>query len=290
MCQSGFFLLNNLTNQNNRTFIKSRKLKPLQTLVSSYKNQFQTSLTFQKSVLKAYKYQDARYYDSDVARFLSLDPLANKFPAWSAYNYVVGNPIAFTDPDGREATDIIIRNVYKDSKGNTKTFSVEYKNGKLYTESGKLYKPLKGGYIETVRDQLNTIKGESERGKNVISTLENSNNNHIITNNDYVRPEHKDIGNYNLETTVGSTITKYDAKNRFTVAGNERNPRVGLIHELTHAYDQDRGANHYFTTKIGGVKLCEIHAVNVENTVRSKTGDPKRTDYGGVSIPKLYLH
>jgi len=47
-------------------------------------------------------YRGARYYDSDIARFLSLDPLASKYPLISAYNNVSGNPIAFIDPDGRE--------------------------------------------------------------------------------------------------------------------------------------------------------------------------------------------
>nr|WP_288837769.1 RHS repeat-associated core domain-containing protein [uncultured Flavobacterium sp.] len=47
-------------------------------------------------------YRGARYYDSDVARFLSLDPLAAKYPNLSAYNYVAGNPIVFIDPDGKD--------------------------------------------------------------------------------------------------------------------------------------------------------------------------------------------
>ncbi len=47
-------------------------------------------------------YRGARYYDSDVARFLSLDPKATKFAAWSPYNYVLGNPISLIDPDGKE--------------------------------------------------------------------------------------------------------------------------------------------------------------------------------------------
>ncbi|MNU74912.1 hypothetical protein D3C71_644250 [compost metagenome] len=47
-------------------------------------------------------YRGARYYDSDVARFLSLDPLAAKYPMLSAYNYVGGNPVMLIDPDGRE--------------------------------------------------------------------------------------------------------------------------------------------------------------------------------------------
>jgi RHS repeat-associated protein len=54
-----------------------------------------------------FDYRGARYYDSDLGRFLSLDPLAAKFPEWSAYNYVLGNPIMLIDPDGREPEDWI---------------------------------------------------------------------------------------------------------------------------------------------------------------------------------------
>ncbi len=46
-------------------------------------------------------YRGARYYDSDVARFLSTDPWQAKYPEWSTYNYVIGNPIKFTDPTGK---------------------------------------------------------------------------------------------------------------------------------------------------------------------------------------------
>ncbi|MBL4707070.1 MAG: hypothetical protein JKY48_01330, partial [Flavobacteriales bacterium] len=43
----------------------------------------------------------ARFYDSDIARFLSLDPRAADLAAWSPYNYVLGNPVMLIDPDGR---------------------------------------------------------------------------------------------------------------------------------------------------------------------------------------------
>lgn len=39
--------------------------------------------------------------------WLSTDPLATKFAAWSPYNFVLGNPIMYVDPDGREP-DIVI--------------------------------------------------------------------------------------------------------------------------------------------------------------------------------------
>jgi RHS repeat-associated protein len=46
-------------------------------------------------------YRFARYYDSDIGRFLSVDPLAADYVSWSPYNYVMGNPISFVDPDGK---------------------------------------------------------------------------------------------------------------------------------------------------------------------------------------------
>jgi RHS repeat-associated protein len=54
-------------------------------------------------------YRGARFYDSDVARFLSLDPLAAKFPERSAYNYVLGNLVMFIDPDGKAPDDFVKR-------------------------------------------------------------------------------------------------------------------------------------------------------------------------------------
>jgi RHS repeat-associated protein len=46
-------------------------------------------------------YRGARFYDADLGRFLSLDPLAAEFAEWSAYNYVLGNPVMLVDKDGR---------------------------------------------------------------------------------------------------------------------------------------------------------------------------------------------
>lgn len=54
-------------------------------------------------------YRGARFYDSDIGRFLSLDPLAMDFPSWSDYNYVLGNPIRLIDSDGRAPEDIILK-------------------------------------------------------------------------------------------------------------------------------------------------------------------------------------
>lgn len=47
-------------------------------------------------------YRGARYYDGDVARFLSLDPVQADYPNWSPYNHVLGNPASLVDAEGEE--------------------------------------------------------------------------------------------------------------------------------------------------------------------------------------------
>ncbi len=45
-------------------------------------------------------YYGARYYDPEIGRFLSVDPLASKYPGWGPYVYCRNNPINLIDPTG----------------------------------------------------------------------------------------------------------------------------------------------------------------------------------------------
>ena len=50
-----------------------------------------------------FSYFGARYYDSDILTgWLSVDPMADKYPSLSPYAYCAWNPVRLVDPDGEE--------------------------------------------------------------------------------------------------------------------------------------------------------------------------------------------
>ncbi len=47
-------------------------------------------------------YFGARYYSSDLSIWLSVDPMASKYPSLSPYVYCADNPVRLVDPNGEE--------------------------------------------------------------------------------------------------------------------------------------------------------------------------------------------
>lgn len=54
-----------------------------------------------KGGLNLYDY-GARHYDPVLGRFMTMDPMAEKYYGWSPYVYCLNNPIKYMDPDGRD--------------------------------------------------------------------------------------------------------------------------------------------------------------------------------------------
>ena len=66
-----------------------------------------------------YGYFGARYMDHELTTmWLSIDPMADKYPSISPYAYCAWNPVKLVDPDGNEAIDN--DDWYKDEKGRLK--------------------------------------------------------------------------------------------------------------------------------------------------------------------------
>jgi RHS repeat-associated protein len=74
-----------------------------ESFVSQTSTSWQTRYSFsgkEKDAETGYSYFGARYYDSDLSIWLSVDPMSDKYPNQSAYSYVGGRPINVIDPNG----------------------------------------------------------------------------------------------------------------------------------------------------------------------------------------------
>ena len=69
-----------------------------------------------------WNHQDWRFYDYQIGRWFSKDPLAEKYLPISPYVFVSDNPIRYSDPDGRTIVD---------GKGNPVTYERNEKTGKV---------------------------------------------------------------------------------------------------------------------------------------------------------------
>jgi len=56
----------------------------------------------EKDAETGYGYFGARYYDSGLSIWLSVDPMSDKYLSMSPYNYCANNPVILVDPDGRK--------------------------------------------------------------------------------------------------------------------------------------------------------------------------------------------
>ena len=82
-----------------------------------------------------YGYFGARYMDHELmTMWLSVDPLADKYPNISPYAYCAWNPVKLVDPDGNEAIEN--DDWYTNSKGEMKWFN---STAEKYTYEGEEY-------------------------------------------------------------------------------------------------------------------------------------------------------
>jgi len=159
-----------------------------------------------------YNYFGARYYNSDLSIWLSVDPLAHKYPSMSAYMYCAGNPVMLVDPDGRE---IIL--VGEDGT------QITYHMGMTYEGSDKS--------IAAKINSLNSI-ANTNTGFPVVAELVNSSNYYTITNNDGITTS-------DLPHFCANNATDGISGGQIVTRGN--NTISALSHELFHAYQDELG-------------------------------------------------
>ena len=133
----------------------------------------------EKDYESGFHYYGARYYWSELLTgWMSVDPLADKYPGISPYAYCAWNPTIFIDPDGKRKWPI-----QKEHNGATrKIVSGMYRNstGKIHGGVDIAHRPksgppnIEGGTIYATHDGIVVISGESKTAGNWI-VIQNGN-------------------------------------------------------------------------------------------------------------------
>ena len=98
----------------------------------------------EKDAETGFSYFGSRYYSSDLSIWLSVDPMADKYPSLSPYAYCANNPIKLVDPNGEDFVTII------DDENKTITIKATYyaadKDKKLLQQGIDLWRQQSGKY------------------------------------------------------------------------------------------------------------------------------------------------
>lgn len=100
-----------------------------------------------------YDYFGARYYDSQLGIWYQVDPLTEKYPGWSPFNYSMNDPINMFDPNGKE---VIISKALWNYNSNGFNFQEYAVRSKEFRTALALFG--KGGPLEHIKIKFNLAK------------------------------------------------------------------------------------------------------------------------------------
>ena len=245
----------------------------------------ETIFTFTGNELDAetgYSYFGARYYaPATLAAWLSVDPMADKYPGISPYAYCAWNPVKLVDPDGMEIWIICCEKKF------------QYQPG--MSSEGM------DGFAKLSVDALNSIYNSGEEGGLLINILSCSNNIFNISKQDdgelsgfqpdnpmgaYCRNNKSIVEHWQEYVDRGKKISSggeikwnTDGYNIMTSEGLRNSPAFHLLHELCHAYDANQGTMD--ETEYLGLSRNEWSACIRSNCIGLSMGYPIQTHYGG---------
>ncbi len=223
-------------------------------------------------------YYGARYYDPGLSIWLSVDPLAHKFPSLSPYAFVANNPVNLLDPDGRE-----IKIHGKDGTTTVYTPGMKYEGEDQYTQKVvNAYNKAYSGSAKANGMITDLVGSESTYNVRHSSTESgydpNANLVHSAGNDDAQYFE-KDTGGDIYWNDEGQSVpVQSDAVN---VRKSELNTSAiaGLLHETAHAHDHLQGNLPSGSLMYKGLPVNEWQATHTENIIRSELGLSLRTYY-----------
>ncbi|MDN5355720.1 MAG: hypothetical protein PWQ43_662 [Rikenellaceae bacterium] len=228
----------------------------------------------------SYTYFGARYYDSELSVWLSVDAYSSKYPSISPYIYAANNPVKIIDPNGD-------------------SLWINGNNGEkfLYTP-GQEYKGS-DEFIAKTTNTLNESIGKSKTANRMIGELSTSEFNYnileknesgYIPDKQIITSEYKSNESFYIKgggtifwnpTGNGeSTYEQYEYATDKVISKLANRPNINLLHELAHAWDNMAGLLADKQMKYKSLAVREWTAIRTENMIRKEMELPLRTHYG----------
>lgn len=216
-------------------------------------------------------------------RFMSIDPLCEKYYSVSPYAYCLNNPVNCTDPSGMWI-------LYNDSTG-----SYRYNEGRWerYATEGEFagsyvaFTPESGSFLEGVLGGLNSLAANSV-GKELLGFFANDENNATFKPNSEGEKGNETV----MQDSEAGTIflnPNFQGSNIPTEGGIQKSPFwLDIGHELAHRQDIiKRGAGVAGKTWLAipngkMITESEKYATHMENRMRAAARLPLRTHYAEV--------
>jgi len=183
--------------------------------------------------------------------FLSVDPLAADYASWSPYNYVMGNPISYIDPDGRSPEDTGGDPIKQEQKAYHEVTTQFF--GAIAPVTDKV-----GAFFNAVSDKIDsaisTVSSYFEEGNHVESG--------------------RDLG----DVGEGITVLSNSGKNSTGSIGTSNGETSTAIIETNELFTPGAGHDRSFAKNIigqpvSGIKNAVDAADNIINAVDRLSGD-----------------
>ena len=228
--------------------------------------------------LNLYDFQ-ARWHDPALGRFMSVDPLCEKYYSISPYAYCANNPINAIDLRGDSIT-YIINSTMTNPNGTTSISSSTYYYGQdangnygFIGSNGQVYSG-NDTYLNNLTTAINNLRVGGNVGNTLVSDLMSSTNRVQIVRGNNTADINGAFIKWNPNSTAGG----------INAIGSENRPSyIGLGHEMAHIQDVWNGTidNSTWVTA-GGVAIpnSEKYATHIENQLRAENGILLRTHYG----------
>lgn len=217
-------------------------------------------------------------FDPNEKKFLTMDPLAEKYYSISPYAYCANNPVRFIDPDGRiiQVFDYV----------NNERIAYEWRSYQgtwgFYDNNNVLY-----AGNDTFIGQLTGLMNGGNAGFDFVSRLANHPN--VVT---LMYSNRSGVDSQN-QLGWNSTGVRKDGSLEAvpTTTGMSNNPMITLGHELGHVdYEWNGGRSAtWFNMTVADrngnpiqrpISTSEIYTTHIENQLRSENNLPLRTYYG----------